>query len=49
MDWLFGFMMLTSHALAFLLGMWFGLTRRNGGPPSGEGGGEVVRMGQRAA
>jgi hypothetical protein len=48
MGWFFAFMMLTSHALAFFLGMWFGLTRRNGGPPGGEGGGEVVSINRAA-
>jgi hypothetical protein len=49
MGWVLAIGMLSSHALAFVLGFWVGLTRRNGGPPGSEGGGEVVRMGQRAA
>jgi hypothetical protein len=43
MGWFFTFSMLLSHGAVFLLGLWVGLTRRNGGPPS-RGEGDVVRI-----
>jgi hypothetical protein len=47
MTWFLWLYLLLTHAAVFFVGFWFGLTRRNGGPPS-EGGGEVVRMNRAA-
>lgn len=50
MSWLVVIMLLCSHALAFLFGIYVRDRMGNGGPPDGPGGGESVRPpGVRAA
>jgi len=47
MGWLFAVTMTLSYVAVFFLGFWFGLTRRNGGPPD-RGEGEVVSINRAA-